>query len=360
MASTVLRQPKPRYASDLQRWRAVLARDRQADGAFVFAVRTTGVFCRPSCPARRPNRDNVLFFAGPDSALRSGYRACKRCRPAESVDGSPHATAVAAACRLLERQGDAASLQELAAQAGLSPWHFQRTFKALTGVTPKAYAAAVRAGRLRQALASEPSVTDAALAAGFASHGRLYNAAPGALGMSPRQFQRGGTGTAIRYSLGRSWLGHVLVAATDRGVCWLALGDDRDDLQRELRQQFPQAKLGAGDAKFVALIKRAIRLIERPEHSTDLPLDIQGTAFQCRVWQALREIPAGVTLTYTELARQLGRPRSVRAVASACAANKLAVAVPCHRVVRSDGGLAGYRWGVERKRKLLRRERGER
>lgn len=341
-------------SQDDVRWRAVCARDRDADGRFVYAVRTTGVYCRPSCPSRRARRENVSFFAAPAAALAAGYRACKRCRPDGGDDG--RAALVTAACRYIEQAESAPSLAEVAAHVGLSSYHFHRLFKAGTGLTPRAYAAAHRGERVRRALARGSAVTDALYDAGYNSNGRFYAEAAGVLGMAPTAYRRGGADTAIRFAVGECSLGSILVAASPRGVCAILLGDDPEALLRDLEARFPRAQLLGGDGEFERLVATVVGFVEQPALGLDLPLDVRGTAFQQRVWQALRAIPAGATASYAEVAQRIGAPRAVRAVAQACAANALAVAIPCHRVVRNDGSLSGYRWGVERKRALLARE----
>lgn len=338
------------------RWARVLARDPQADGSFFYAVRTTGIYCRPSCAARRPRAGNVLFFASADEAERAGYRACRRCRPRAEAAPARNTALVTALCRAIEQATTAPTLAMLAAQASMSPFHVQRVFKSVTGVTPKAYAAAVRARRLRDALPQDGTITDALYATGFNSSGRFYAQTDRLLGMTPTQFRSGGAGTTIRYGVGETSLGKVLVAATDRGVCAILLGDDGHALLQDLQQRFAAARILSGDRGFAATVARVVAFVDDPRTGLSLPLDIRGTAFQQRVWQALCAIPAGTTATYAEIARRIGAPKSVRAVAGACAANALAVAVPCHRVLRGDGGLAGYRWGIARKKALLARE----
>jgi AraC family transcriptional regulator, regulatory protein of adaptative response / methylated-DNA-[protein]-cysteine methyltransferase len=337
-------------------WDAVRRRDRAFDGEFVFAVRTTGVYCRPSCASRPAKRENVSFFASAEAAERAGYRACKRCRPDRLGAPDPKVEAVKRACERIAAAEEAPSLAELAARAGMSPFHFHRVFKKVTGVTPKAYAAQMQARRAADGLRTAETVTEAIYDAGFNSSSRFYETATARLGMTPTAVRRGGAGAAIRFAIGQASLGAVLVAATDKGVCAIMLGDDPDVLVRELQDRFPRAELVGGDPEFERMVARVVGLIEAPGQRTDLPLDIRGTAFQQRVWQALRAIPPGKTATYAEIARAVGRPKAVRAVAQACAANPLAIAIPCHRVVRTDGDLSGYRWGVERKRKLLDRE----
>ncbi|MDR3636029.1 MAG: bifunctional DNA-binding transcriptional regulator/O6-methylguanine-DNA methyltransferase Ada [Isosphaeraceae bacterium] len=349
--------PSPGFADDDARWDAVVRRDRTADGAFVFSVRTTGVYCRPSCGARRALRKNVRFHASGAEAERAGFRPCKRCRPHERALDDRRASAVARACRLIETSEEPPSLETLAESAGLSRFHFHRVFKALTGVTPKAYADAQRAQKVREELGRTATVTEAVYGAGFPSSGRFYATAAELLGMTPTAFRAGGEGASIRVAVSACWLGKILVAATDQGVCAVLLGDDPDDLVRDLQGRFPKARLIGGDADFDRLVARVVGCVETPSRSVELPLDIRGTAFQRQVWEALRAIPAGSTASYTEIAQRIGQPAAVRAVARACASNPIAVAIPCHRVVRTDGSLSGYRWGVERKAKLLGRER---
>ena len=342
-------------ASD-PRWHAVVARDAQADGAFVYSVRTTGVYCRPSCAARSPRPENVAFHASAAEARRAGFRPCLRCRPDDEASGSRQAEMVADLCRYIESADDEPSLDQLAKHAGISSSHLHRTFKAATGLTPKAYAQAHRARRMRDALTSAGTVTDAIYGAGYNSGGRFYAQADQVLGMTPTNFRAGGAETEIRFAVGECSLGAILVAASARGVCAILIGDDPDALARELQDRFPSAALVGGDAAFERLVAQVVGLVEAPAVGLDLPLDVRGTAFQQRVWQALRDIPVGQTSSYADIADRIGAPKSIRAVAQACAANALAVAIPCHRVVRRDGGLSGYRWGVERKRALLQRE----
>lgn len=340
------------------RWAAIAGRDASADGSFWYSVRTTGVYCRPSCAARLPRPENVAFHATRADAERAGFRPCRRCRPDAPPLAEQHADTVAAACRRIETAGSAPDLASLASAAGMSPHHFHRVFKALTGLTPRAYAAAHRAQRVRTALTSGASVTDAIYDAGFQSSGRFYEAADGVLGMTPSDWRAGGANTAIRFAVGQCSLGAILVAASARGVCAITLGDDPEALVRDLQDHFPRAELIGADTAFEAVVAQVVGFVEAPRLGLDLPLDVRGTAFQQRVWQALRTIPAGTTASYSEIAQRIGSPKSVRAVASACAANAIAVAIPCHRVVRTDGALSGYRWGVERKRALLAREAG--
>jgi len=333
----------------------VKGRDKGADGEFVFAVKTTGVYCRPGCPARTPQEGNVVFFDSPQEAAEAGFRACRRCG---TEVAERRADAVDAACRAIEAAEAAPDLRTLARAAGMSAGHFQRVFKERTGLTPKAYAMERRAERARRELGRSGSVTEAIYEAGFQANSRFYEQAGRMLGMRPKDFRRGGVGETIRFAVGECSLGPILVAASGRGICAILLGDDPAKLVEELAGRFPKAELRGGEDDFEKLVARVVGMVEAHQVDDGLPLDVRGTVFQRRVWQALRQIPAGETMTYTEIAEKLGKPRAVRAVAGACAANPLAVVIPCHRVVRIGGGLAGYRWGIERKRKLLGKEKG--
>jgi AraC family transcriptional regulator of adaptative response/methylated-DNA-[protein]-cysteine methyltransferase len=344
------------YRTDEQRYAAVKARDSGADGAFYVCVSTTGVYCRPSCPSRPALRKNLSFQPTSALAEAAGFRPCLRCKPLEPPLAERHAAVVAKACRLIDAAQDEPNLDQLAEACAMSRFHFHRIFKAQTGITPKAYWAAQRASRLQQQLAQAGSVTEAIYAAGYNSSGRFYAGADAVLGMTPKKFRAGGAGTLIHFAIGACSLGAILVAATDKGICAILMGDDPDLLARDLQDRFPQAELRGADADFELVVAKVVGLVEAPEIGLDLPLDVRGTAFQQRVWQALREIPAGVTVSYAELARRIGLPSGARAIAGACAANPVAVAIPCHRVVRNDGSISGYRWGVERKHALLLRE----
>ncbi len=355
MRALALEAPMTSTAPD-PRWARVAARDRTADGEFFYSVETTGVYCRPSCPSRTPNPKNVRFHQTAAAAVAAGFRPCRRCRPDQPALRERHAAAAARACRLIEQADETPRLAELAAAAGLSASYFHRVFKAAAGVTPRQYAAAHRTNRVRERLANSASVTEAIYQAGFNSSSRFYEASDGMLGMTPRSYRAGGADAEIRFAVGECSLGSILVARSEKGVCAILIGDDPEALLRDLQDRFPRARLIGGDGGFEQLVARVVGLVEAPRLGLDLPLDVRGTAFQRRVWQALREIPAGATVSYAELARRIGAPQSVRAVAGACAANPLAVAIPCHRVVRTDGALSGYRWGVERKRALLARE----
>ena len=353
--------PKTRAAGVIEqdpRWGALAARSVAADGTFFYSVRTTGVYCRPSCGARLPRPENVRFHATREEAERAGFRPCKRCRPDRPSLAEQHAATVTEICRLIETSSRVPALDALAARAGMSPFHFHRVFKGVTGLTPRAYAAAHRGERVRRELGKAPTVTAAIYDSGYSSNGRFYGESGQMLGMTPTEYRAGGARAEIRFAVGECSLGSILVARSERGVCAIFLGDDPDALTRELQDRFPRATLIGADPAFEDVVAKVVGLIEAPGTGVDLPLDVRGTAFQQRVWRALREIPAGSTASYREIASRIGAPRAVRAVAHACAVNPVAVAIPCHRVVRSDGGLAGYRWGVERKRELLEREAG--
>jgi len=357
-AMNVMTKPQADISAEQDpRWAALAARDPAADGSFYYSVRTTGVYCRPSCAARRANPRNIRFHATTAEAEAAGFRPCLRCRPDEASPRARQAGLVAEACRMIEAAEEQPSLSALAEAAGMSPHHFHRVFRAVTGLTPKAYAAAHRARRVREALERKESVTEAIYGAGFNASSRFYEAADGMLGMTPSEYRAGGTQAEIRFAVGQCSLGAILVARSERGVCAILLGDDPDALLRDLQDRFPRARLIGGDAEFEALVARVVGFVEAPGVGLDLPLDLRGTAFQQRVWQTLREIPVGKTVTYAEIARRIGAPQAIRAVGTACGANAIAVAIPCHRVVRSDGGLSGYRWGIERKRDLLAREK---
>lgn len=338
------------------RWAAVRARDPAADGRFFYSVRSTGVYCKPSCGARPARPENIAFHATAAAAEAAGFRPCRRCKPDQPPLAQRQAALVAELCRFIERAPEPPSLDALAAEAGLSPHHLHRLFKAHTGLTPKAYAEAHKARRVRALLHEYDSVTAAVFEAGYNASSRFYAQADQVLGMAPRRYRDGGAAAEIRFAIGQCALGAILVAQSERGLCAISLGDDAEALLRELQDRFPKARLIGGDAAFEQLVAQVVGFVEAPGLGLDLPLDVRGTAFQQRVWQALREIPPGQTASYAEIARRIGAPAAVRAVASACAANTLAVAIPCHRVLRQDGSLSGYRWGVERKRALLERE----
>lgn len=338
------------------RWTAVAGRDAAADGSFVYAVTTTGVYCRPSCPSRPARPEHVTFYDTPIDAEQAGFRPCKRCKPDRPPRAEEQARIVTALCRYIETAEHKPTLEELGRRAGWSSYHLHRVFKAVTGLTPRAYGAAQRAKRLRGELAQGDSVTQAIYDAGYNSSGRFYAESDQLLGMTPSDYRAGGAGMQIRFAVGESSLGAILVAQSPRGVCAIFLGDDPEALVQQLQDQFPKARLLAGEQAFEQLIAKVVGFVESPALGLELPLDIRGTAFQRRVWEVLRLIPPGETLSYREVAERIGSPRAARAVAKACAGNALAVAIPCHRVVRNDGALSGYRWGIERKRTLLERE----
>jgi AraC family transcriptional regulator of adaptative response/methylated-DNA-[protein]-cysteine methyltransferase len=346
------------FSNDDDCWAAVVHRDRSADGVFYYSVLTTGVYCRPSCHSRLARRENVAFHTTCEEAEKAGFRPCKRCRPDEPPLAERRAASVAKACRMIEEAEKMPNLTALAAAAGMSRFHFHHVFKMVTGVTPKAYAAARLAQRVRDELPLRDTITKAIYGAGFNSSGRFYAKSSEILGMTPTKFRSGGGGESIRFAVGQCSLGSILVAATETGICAIRFGDNPDALVRELQDQFAKATLVGDDPGFEQLVAKVIGLVEAPTQDVDLPLDVRGTVFQQRVWQALREIPAGSTRSYAEIARQIGAPKAMRAVAHACLLNGIAVAIPCHRVVRIDGSLSGYRWGVERKRVLLDRETG--
>ena len=344
-----------RFSGDADRWAAIVHRDTRADGVFYYSVRTTGVYCRPSCASKLARRENVQFHPSTTDAESRGFRPCKRCRPSEPSLQARRAEAVARACKLIEEE-ESPDFEAIARHIGMSRFHFGRVFRSITGLSPKAYALAHRASRVRDQLKKSASVTDAIYESGFNSNGRFYATSDRMLGMTPSDFREGGPNTDIRFAVGETSLGSLLVAASEKGVCAILFGEDPRALAENLQERFPKARLKGGDRSFEQWVAKVVGFVEAPRLGLDLPLDIRGTVFQRRVWKALQEIPIGSTLSYSDVARKVGAPRSARAVAQACAANLLAVAIPCHRVVRNDGGLSGYRWGVERKKALLDRE----
>jgi len=338
-------------------WTAVLEKDGTFDGKFVFAVSSTGIYCRPSCPARRPRRDRVEFFRFPELAEQAGFRACLRCHPKQAQDKDPHLEMVQRACRLIEQSEDeTTTLETLSRQLGLSSFHLQRTFKSIMGITPRQYAESCRTNRFKSSIRSGESVTTAMYDAGYGSSSRLYERAAAELGMTPATYGRAGRETKISYTIAESTLGYLLVAVTDKGVCTVRLGDSAPDLEADLRREFSAAEIGTNNKELQHALTQILDHLAGKQPRLDLPVDIQATAFQRQVWAALRAIPYGATRSYSEVAKEIGQPKAVRAVARACATNPVALVVPCHRVIREDRSLGGYRWGLERKKKLLEKE----
>jgi AraC family transcriptional regulator, regulatory protein of adaptative response / methylated-DNA-[protein]-cysteine methyltransferase len=352
----VNRAKSPKYVSDDARWQAIVKKEEKTDGHFFYSVNTTGVYCRPSCPSRRPNRENVAFHKCPEEAEKAGFRACKRCDPKSPDLAEQHAEVVATACRMIKEADEFPNLDELARAVKMSPGYFHRLFKAATGLTPKAYANAHRADRVQKALPRRETVTEAIYEAGYNSNGRFYAHSSKMLGMKPKEYRDGGVSNTIRFAIGECSLGSILVASSDKGVCAILMGNDPDALARDLQDRFPKANLVGADSEYEKLVAKVVGFIEAPKIGLDLPLDVRGTAFQRRVWKELQRIPAGKTASYSQVADRIGFPKSARAVAQACGANALAVAIPCHRVLRTDGNISGYGWGVDRKRALLLRE----
>jgi AraC family transcriptional regulator of adaptative response/methylated-DNA-[protein]-cysteine methyltransferase len=346
-------------------WQAVQTRDAGADGMFFYAVRSTGIYCRPTCPSRRPRRDQVLFFQQPDAAEQAGFRPCLRCSPHKASAHEPQVELIQRACDYIaERADDAPTLEEIGQAVGLSPYHLQRTFKRIMGITPRQYAETCRVDRLKTRLKEGDDVTTALYEAGYGSSSRLYEQAPARLGMTPATYRRGGLGAQISYTIADSPLGRLLVAATERGVCFVSLGNDESTLDAALRSEYPAAELTRDGVDPAASPVPALRAwvgaildhLRGQQPHLDLPVDVRATAFQCRVWEALRAIPYGSTRSYRAVAEALGQPGAARAVARACATNPVALVIPCHRVIGEDGELRGYRWGAERKRELLDQE----
>lgn len=350
-------EQRPARPLDDRRWQGVLDRDSSLDGRFVFAVSSTGIFCRPSCPAKRPRRTNVTFFAHVLEAERAGYRACLRCRP-KAVDGNPQSTLVRAMCRYVEQHiEDHLTLKLLAKEFRLSSFHLQRTFKSVLGVSPKAYMDACRLRQVKHNLQAGHPVTTALYAAGYSSSSRLYERTATQLGMTPDKYRRGAVAAVIRYTIANSPLGRMLIAATDKGICAISFADSDQQLQQGLIREFPFAVRRRDDAAMAQWKNCLSRLINGHDSQPSLPLDIRATAFQRRVWEALQQIPRGKTRSYSAIAKNIGMPKNTRAVARACATNPIAILIPCHRVVRENGNLAGYRWGIERKEQLLALEK---
>jgi AraC family transcriptional regulator, regulatory protein of adaptative response / methylated-DNA-[protein]-cysteine methyltransferase len=357
-AFTMMDAPTEMADSEQQFWRssywdAVTGRDRAMDGVFFYAVRTTGVYCRPSCPSRRPKPENVVFFRNRSAAERAGFRPCKRCKPERDARTGANSEIVEKVCRYIDTHPDQpATLETLSGAIGLSPFHLHRTFKALTGITPRAYADSRRLESLKAGLREGHSVTRSMYDAGYGSSSRLYERASSQLGMTPSRYRKQGSGVTIRYSIAETPVGRLLLAATARGICSIQFGNSDTALEVALRSEYPQAEIVRTDKQLTGWI-RAVRDRIRGQSTAELPLDIRATAFQRLVWEQLRAIPSGATRSYGEIAKRIGQPRAARAVARACATNPVAVAIPCHRVVRENGALGGYRWGIQRKQKLL-------
>jgi len=344
------------FNTELSRWQAVIQRNPESDNEFVYGVVTTGIYCRPVCPSRMPNRENVQFFETPQMAEDAGFRPCKRCTPQNMTAPNTALDAVTEACKIMDESETAYTLNQLADVVGLSPYHFHRLFKRTVGITPKQYAMEKRKERMRTNLQKESTVTEAIYNSGYDSGSRFYEKAETTLGMKPSEFQKGGEGQSIRYGIVQSYLGWVLVAVTERGVCQIDFDDSSEILKMRLGNNFPKASLLDEDSTITKIIEQTLTFLEVPVQKFDIPLDIQGTAFQRRVWKALQDIQPGTTASYGDIAKNIGNPKAARAVAQACASNNIAIAIPCHRVVRSNGDLGGYRWGIERKQKILKRE----
>lgn len=353
------RQKRSVAASDDDgRWATVVARDARADGRFVFAVRSTGIYCRPSCPSRRPRRARVVFFSGPEEAEQAGFRACRRCRPRSSGSADRARALIERVCRLIESNlEEPLTLARLGAEVGMSPHHLQRTFKRVMGVSPRQYADARRMAGLKTRLREGQDISGALYEAGYGSSSRLYERAPTKLGMTPGTYRKGGEGMEINYTIEGSPLGRLLVARTERGICSVSLADSNKELEKRLRREFPRAEVRRDRNGLSEAVRTLVRYLEGKQPRLDLPLDVRGTAFQCRVWEELLKIPYGRTKTYAEVARAVGQPKAARAVGSACGRNPVPLVIPCHRVVRGSGALGGYGLGIERKKKLLAQEK---
>ena len=344
------------FSTEERRWEAIVQRMQQSDGEFFYGVVTTGIYCRPVCSSRIPNRENVRFFDTTQLAEDADFRPCKRCTPRKESAPNTALDVVTQACKFIEESEKEPTLNQLADIVGLSPYHFHRLFKKTLGITPKQYAAANRQNRVRTNLRQDATITDAIYESGYESSSRFYENAASSLGMKPSEFQKGGKGKLIRYGIVQSYLGWVLVAVSDRGVCRIDFDDSPEILKARLDENFPNAELISDDPTISSIISQTVAFLETPELEYALPLDIQGTAFQQQVWQALRDIRPGTTVSYGDIAKQIGNPKAVRAVAQACGSNSIAVAIPCHRVVRKNGELGGYRWGIKRKEMILERE----
>ncbi|MDQ2920029.1 MAG: bifunctional DNA-binding transcriptional regulator/O6-methylguanine-DNA methyltransferase Ada [Acidobacteriota bacterium] len=357
--SALMKEQMNLLPSDYEaQWQSVLAKDSRFDGQFVFAVSSTGVYCRPSCGSRRPRRDRVSFFQSPEAAEQAGFRACRRCHPRNARLTDPQVEMAREVCRLIdENEGEPLTLAMLSSRIGVSSFHLQRTFKSVMGISPSQYAEACRIGKFKRGVRDGESITNAIYDAGFGSSSRLYERAAAQLGMTPATYGKGGRGAIINYAIVRCSLGDLLVAATDKGVCSVTIGDSESALENDLKKEFPQAEIQRGETALSSLTKAIVDHLEGKTPHIDLPLDVQATAFQRQVWEQLRAIPYGQTYSYSEVAKAIGRQKAVRAVARACATNPVALVIPCHRVIREDKGLGGYRWGLERKRKLLAEER---
>ncbi|HEY3160001.1 MAG TPA: bifunctional DNA-binding transcriptional regulator/O6-methylguanine-DNA methyltransferase Ada [Vicinamibacterales bacterium] len=343
---------------DDRRWQAVLARDARSDGRFVYAVQSTGVYCRPTCPSRRPRRESVRFFAGPDSAEVAGFRECRRCRPRAGVPPAPGLDHVRKATAFIASHADEPiTLAALASYVGTSPFHLQRTFSRLLGISPRAYQDALRAQRFRRDLRKGKPLTGAIYDAGYGSSSRVYEQHPTGRGITPAQYQKGAKGTSIAFTIVNSSLGRLLVAGTDKGLCSVKLGDRDEALEQDLRIEYPSAAIARGRGAFADWVRALVAHVDGRAPAIDLPIDVKATAFQWKVWRYLQSIPYGQTRSYSEVAQAIGEPRATRAVARACATNHVCLVIPCHRVVEKGGGLGGYRWGVERKRRLLQKEK---
>jgi AraC family transcriptional regulator of adaptative response/methylated-DNA-[protein]-cysteine methyltransferase len=358
MSAVMKEQMNPLPHDAEVKWNAVLSRDARFDGQFVFAVSSTGIYCRPSCPSRRPRREHVSFFQLPDAAEHAGFRACLRCHPRETHALDNHVEMTQRVCRLIEdNQGEPITLAKLSEQVGVSSFHLQRTFKGLMGISPSRYAEECRINRFRKSVRNGGAITDAIYDAGYGSSSRLYEGAASQLGMTPATYGKGGRGAVINYAIVDCHLGSLLVAATSKGVCSVKLGDTSAQLEADLANEFPAAEIRPDERSLGSWVQTVIDYLNHKTAHIDLPLDIQATAFQRQVWEKLRAIPYGETYSYTQVAKAIGQEKAVRAVARACATNPVALVIPCHRVIREDKSLGGYRWGLERKKQLLKVEK---